>query len=93
MTPNTNTSEFETSVARNDARPFRVIEKLPFRNPVLESDRYKPQVYTKSAEAAINGCTRWVSGQNSPEETGVIDVALYALAVLNRASATPGKSK
>jgi len=93
MTPNTNTRESETSVASNDARPFRVIEKLPFRNPVLESVRDKPQAYTKSAEDAINGCMRWVSSANSPEETGAIDVAPYALAVLNRASATPGKSK
>jgi hypothetical protein len=80
-----NRREFETPIGRSGARQFTVVEQLPFRNSVLESDRDKQQAYTTSAEDAINARTPWASSRNSPEETAAINVALYALAVLKRA--------
>jgi hypothetical protein len=84
-TPNLNRREYETSVARSDARQFTVVERLPIRNSVLESERDKLQACAISAADACNGPTPWISSQNSPEETAAINVALYALAVLKRA--------
>jgi len=84
-TPQLNRREFETSVARSDTRQSTAVEELPFRTSVPESERDKLQPYTTSAEDAINGRTPWVSSQNSPEEPAAINVALYALAVLQRA--------
>jgi hypothetical protein len=84
-TPKLTRRELETSVARSDGRQPTVVEQLPFRNSVLESEPDKLQACTTSAEYAINGRTLWVSSPNSPEETAAINVALYALAVLNRA--------
>jgi hypothetical protein len=84
-TPNSKRRQSESSVARSDAQESIVVERVPFENSVLELDRDKLQAYAASAEDAINGRTRLVIRQNSPEETAAINVALYALAVLKRA--------
>jgi hypothetical protein len=66
-TPNRKRGESQTSLARSDAQESAVLEKLPFRNSVLEPDRDKLQAYTTSKEDAINGHTPSVIGQNLPE--------------------------
>jgi hypothetical protein len=84
-TPSLNRRESEAPVPRSDAQQPTVVEQFPFRISVFESDRDKLQAYATSAEDPISGRTPWFNSQNSPEETAAINVALYALAVLERA--------
>jgi hypothetical protein len=84
-TPNTTRRQSESSLTRVAAQASTVVDRFRFENSDLKLDRDNLQAYATSAENAINARTRWVTSQNSPEETAAIDVALYALAVLKRA--------
>jgi hypothetical protein len=83
-TPNTTRRQSENCLTRSGAQASPVVDRFPFENSELELDRDKLRAYATSAEDAIHARTRLVTSQNSPEESAAINVALYALAVLQR---------